>query len=330
MQSDTTLENYLGFELGASEDSADLRTTIGALAIAASSLTQKVAQGSLIDMQDSIELVAFSLFEEQVRELPIGLLLSEGFETPRLQNPDSGLALIIYPLEGRTNIEAAMPFGSLFSIYRLASPASDQELSAATMIAAGFFVYAAQTLLVLSCGQGTAIFTLNTATAEFMLSREHVNIPQKRREITIDTSNYRFWDSGVRHFVDDCISGSNGPLGVDYEMGWRHSLVVEAYRVISGGGVYIFPDDTRPGFENGKHKLLYEAAPVAFLIEQAGGKSSDGYESIGSRSISKIDSCVPFIFGARDGVDQVLEYYGNDPTETTRFPLFESRSLLRN
>jgi len=330
VQLNTLLDNYLSFELRAASHSAELRRTIDCLAGSATELARKITQNSLIELQGSIEQVAFGLFEGHLRDAPIGMLISENFEEPQLLSPESGLAVVIHPLEGVTNFRSAMPFGSIFSIHDLKPSAAVQDISTATIAAAGFFVYGPQTLLVLSFGRGVGVFTLNLDSGEFMLSREQLFIPAKKSEFAIDAANYRFWDSSLKHYFDDCVSGADGPLGIDFDMHWNDSMVVEAYRVLTSGGVYLFPDDARPGFGNGKHKLLYEAIPVAFLIEQANGKATDGYEPIRDKSISQVDACVPLIFGAVDAVEQVLRYFDGNATESTDFPLFENRSLFRN
>jgi fructose-1,6-bisphosphatase I len=163
-----------------------------------------------------------------------------------------------------------------------------------------------------------------------MLSRERLIIPLQCREYAVDSSNHRFWHSSIRHLVDDCVAGSDGPLGGDFDMFWNESIVMAAYRILNRGGVYLCPDDARPAYKNGKHKLLYEAIPIAFLVEQAGGKATDGYTPILDRKVGQIDARIPLMFGAQDLVDKVLDYYSNDATDTTRFRLFENRSLLRN
>jgi fructose-1,6-bisphosphatase I len=329
MQPQTTLDSFPGLAPGAVENASELYGIIDSLAGAANALAVKISQGSIID-QDSIELIAFELFDSRLADAPLGILFSERFEEPRVQKLESKLAVTICPLQGAGNITSAMPCGSIFSIYRMQDDVARKDISAATLVVAGCFIYGPQTLLILSLGEGVSIFTLDTSTAKFVPGREHVRISLKRPEIAIDMSNYRFWDSHLRHFVDDCISGTDGPLGVDFEIHWNQSLVAAAYRVICRGGLYLYPDDSRPGFDSGKPRLLYEAVPLAFLIEQAGGKASDGYQPIRNRTISQIDSRAPLIFGAAEAVDQMLDYYSNDPTERTRFPLFESRSLLRN
>ncbi len=330
MQLKTSLERYLSLVQSGASDNPDLRKTIIGLAKSAKAVAGEILHNSIGNSPLSIEKIAFELFDEQLRLAPVGMLFSEKLENPRVQSPESRLAVVIHPLEGAANIDSAMTCGSIFSIYQLGYEASNPDISDAILLAAGFFVYGSQTHLVVSCGDGTSVFTLSPESDEFMLGRESVNIPDQRREYVVDSSNYRFWHSNFRHLVDDCVAGSDGPLGGDFDMFWNESLVVAAYRILNQGGVYLCPDDVRPAYKNGRHKLLYEAIPIAFLIEQAGGKATDGYTPTLTRKVSQIDALVPLIFGAGDLVDQVLDYYSNDTTDTTRFRLFENRSLLRN
>jgi fructose-1,6-bisphosphatase I len=261
------------------------------------------------------------------------MLVSEELDGLKELNGESSLCVTIDPLHGSANIETNMSIGSIFTIIEIDKSAQSDPIDAINsgeLLAAGFFVYGRQNTLTLSCGNGVSIFSFNPATSQFVLIKEHVCIPQGQKEFAINTSNYRNWDSGVRHFVDDCISGRDGPLGADYNMRWNASLVAEAYRILIRGGVFLYPGDSRQGYESGRLRFLYEAMPIAFVMEQAGGKAIDGYERILDRKVSSLHGRVPLIFGSVDMVKQAGEYFTNDPTENTRFPLFASRNLLRN
>ena len=126
------------------------------------------------------------------------------------------------------------------------------------------------------------------------------------------------------------MAGESGPLGEDFNMRWNASLVAEAFRILVRGGVFLYPGDSRPGYESGRLRLLYEALPLAFIIEQAGGLASDGTEGIRDMKLASLQTRVPLIFGSRDRVQEVIDYITGDAVENTRFPLFENRSLLRN
>jgi fructose-1,6-bisphosphatase I len=197
-------------------------------------------------------------------------------------------------------------------------------------VAAGFLFYGAQTLLVLSCGEGVFSFLLDPAENRFSRAGDALTIPERCREFAINTSNYRFWDDNLRCFIDDCVAGESGPLGVDFNMRWNASLVAEAYRILRRGGVFLYPGDSRPGFENGRLRLLFEALPLAFLVEQAGGMASDGLERILDMRLASLHGRVPLIFGSCDRVREVIDYISGDALQNTRFPLFEKRSLFRN
>ena len=171
---------------------------------------------------------------------------------------------------------------------------------------------------------------MNPDDGHFYLDGDALKIPAGQHEFAINTSNYRFWDDSVRCFIDDCIAGESGPLGEDFNMRWNASLVAEAFRILVRGGVFLYPGDSRPGFESGRLRLLFEALPLAFIIEQAGGMASDGVARIRDMTLASLQERVPLIFGSEDRVQEVIEYVSGEAATNTRFPLFETRSLFRN
>jgi fructose-1,6-bisphosphatase I len=197
-------------------------------------------------------------------------------------------------------------------------------------LAAGFVVYGPQTALVLTLRAGTHVFTLDRRTNTFVLTRADVRIPAGRREYAINASNYRHWDEPVRAYVDDCIAGADGPRGTDFNMRWIASLVAEAFRILARGGIFLYPSDARPGYERGWLRLVYEANPLALVVEEAGGAATDGENRILEISPTALHQRVPLVFGCRHKVERVAEYYaGRLPSPGERSPLFGRRGLFR-
>jgi fructose-1,6-bisphosphatase I len=282
------------------------------------------------DTQTPLDVLAYDIFEEALRKLPVSFLASE--ERADLVEIDSQAAygVALDALDGSSNIETNASIGTIFSV--LAGGAEDlleQELGPRQK-AAGFLVYGPQTRLVLTCGEGSFIFLLDPDEQQFYQVGDALTVPSKQREFAINTSNYRFWDDSVRHFIDDCIAGEDGPLGEDFNMRWNASLVVETYRILIRGGVFLYPGDSREGYQNGRLLLLFKALSVAFVVEQAGGMASDGNQPILEAKLTSLQQRVPLIFGSSDRVKDVIDYISGEAVEKTHFPLFGHRGLLRN
>lgn len=278
----------------------------------------------------SLDSLAQGIFREALGKLKISFLASEKSGDLLEIDPAAKFGVAIDPLDGLSNIETNTSIGTIFSV--LSSNQDDvyqQKLGAAQQ-AAGFLFYGPQTRLVLTCGDGSYSFLLNPDDGHFYLDGDALKIPAGQHEFAINTSNYRFWDDSVRCFIDDCIAGESGPLGEDFNMRWNASLVAEAFRILVRGGVFLYPGDSRPGFESGRLRLLFEALPLAFIIEQAGGMASDGVARIRDMTLASLQERVPLIFGSEDRVQEVIEYVSGEAATNTRFPLFETRSLFRN
>jgi fructose-1,6-bisphosphatase I len=182
--------------------------------------------------------------------------------------------------------------------------------------------------LVLSVGSGSHIFVLDAESGAFRLAGSHVMIPPSTSEFAINASNYRHWHAPVRTFIDDCIAGTDGPRGKNFNMRWVASLVAETHRIMTRGGVFLYPDDARKGYERGRLRHVYEAAPIAFVVEQAGGRASDGMAPILDRIPSSLHERTPLIFGSRDKVDLIDAYHRQPGLARDLSPLFRSRGLF--
>ncbi len=282
------------------------------------------------ELQKPLETLSQTLFEEALRKMPISFLASE--KTTELLEMDSAadLGVSIDPLDGSSNIDTNTSIGTIFSVLSATAGNLFDKNLGGILQASGFLFYGPQARLVLTCGAGSFSFVLDPEDEKFYQVGNALIVPTGQREFAINTSNYRFWDDSVRHFIDDCVAGEDGPLGEDFNMRWNASLVAEAYRILVRGGVFLYPGDSRPNYGSGRLRLLYEALPLAFIIEQAGGMASDGVERLLDMKLASLHKRVPLIFGSEDRVQEVIDYISGDAVESTRFPLFENRSLLRN
>jgi fructose-1,6-bisphosphatase I len=281
-------------------------------------------------LQKPLETLSQALFEEALGKLPISFIASEKTTDLVEIDPGAGLGVAIDPLDGSSNIETNTAIGTIFSVLKADAGNLFEKKLGDILQASGFLFYGAQTRLLLTCGDGSYSFVLDPDDGNFYQVGDALAIPAGQHEFAINTSNYRFWDESVRYFIDDCVAGEGGPLGEDFNMRWNASLVAEAYRILVRGGVFLYPGDSRPNYESGRLRLLYEALPLAFIVQQAGGMASDGVENLLDMKLASLHKRVPLIFGSEDRVREVIEYISGDAVDKTRFPLFENRSLLRN
>jgi len=248
-----------------------------------------------------------------------------------------GRYLLVYdPLDGSSNIDVNVSVGSIFSVLRcpegVTDPGPEDFLQPGTQqVAAGYAIYGPTTMLVLSLGRGTHGFTLDRSIGEFILTHPDMMIPGATREFAINASNERFWEAPVRRYVAECVQGKAGPRDADFNMRWIASLVAEVHRILVRGGLFMYPRDTKDPAKPGRLRLLYEANPMAMLVEQAGGGASTGRGRLLEVAPSALHQRVPVILGSRDEVERIERYHrdhdaGIDPP--TAPPLFHDRSLF--
>ena len=197
-------------------------------------------------------------------------------------------------------------------------------------VAAGYALYGPCTLLVLSVGSGVHGFTLSPDLGEFLLTHPDMRIPEETQEFAINASNSRFWEAPVRRYVDECLAGRTGTRGKDFNMRWIASLVAETHRILTRGGVFLYPRDSKDPHQPGRLRLLYEACPIGYLIEQAGGRVSTGREPLLQVQPSHLHQRVALVFGSRSEVERI-ERYHTEPQASSddTIPLFHARSLFR-
>jgi fructose-1,6-bisphosphatase I len=282
------------------------------------------------DLQKALDVHADRAFHDAMRQAPVAWYASEEREAPVRLNPDAGLVLAIDPLDGSSNIEIDVSIGTIFSILPAAAdadPAASFRQPGRRQLAAGFFIYGPQLVLVLTLGEGTHGFRFSRSA--FAQLPEPFAITPRTREFAINASNYRHWGEAVRSYVDDCLKGADGPRERDFNMRWIASLVAEAYRILARGGVFLYPGDERPGYSHGRLRLVYEANPIAFLVEQAGGTATDTVGPILDLIPQSLHERVPLVFGSAREVARISRYHIDPAAIAERSPLFGKRGLFR-
>ena len=262
--------------------------------------------------------------------------LEEAYVTPA-QYPRGPYMLVFDPLDGSSNLDINMTVGTIFSILR-APPgvefptAGDFLQSGTEQVAAGFAIYGPTSMLVITLGEGTHGFTLHREAGIYVLTHPNMRIPEAASEFAINSSNARFWEPPVRRYVEECVLGKEGPREADFNMRWIACLVAEVHRILVRGGVFLYPRDTKDPNKQGRLRLLYEANPMAMIIEQAGGGASTGRARILELEPTDIHQRIPVILGSRLEVERLVAYHqAYDLGEPTVFetPLFNTRSLFR-
>jgi fructose-1,6-bisphosphatase I len=339
------LNAYLSETLRLDVNRAATVATIEALSRSAGELSRTIAVGPLVgitgevggvnpdgDHQKDIDLTADRMMRVALRSAPVAAVLSEEGELPEELDRDAPICVAIDPLDGSANLENNISVGTIFSI----RPRGRDIISTffepgSVQCAAGFFIYGPQTALVLALDEHVDVFIFDREEREFFLVRRNVLIPPETPEFAINASNRRHWSSAVRAYIDDCIAGANGERGQNFNMRWIGSLVAEAYRILVRGGVFLYPADARPGYREGRLRLVYEAHPIALIMEWAGGAASDGRGRILELSARSLHQRVPLIMGASRAVRDIdFIHQGVEPLfESGDAPLFTRRGLFR-
>ena len=232
--------------------------------------------------------------------------------------PKGEYLLLFDPLDGSSNIDVNVSIGTIFSVLRKQNddPQVIDTVSAADFlqagnqqVAAGYCVYGPQTTLVLTVGDGVAVFTLDREQGSFVLTAEDIRIPEDTKEFSINMSNMRHWDEPVKRYIDECLQGKQGPRGKDFNMRWVASMVADVHRIMTRGGVFMYPWDKREPTKPGKLRLMYEANPMAWLIEQAGGAATNGRQRILDIQPTQLHERVSVVLGSKNEVERVTAYH---------------------
>ena len=228
--------------------------------------------------------------------------------------PQGEYLLLYDPLDGSSNIDVNVSIGTIFSVLRKVGHnrgVSEEDFlqPGKHQAAAGYCVYGPQSMLVLTVGDGVAIFTLDRETGSWLLTEDNVQIPADTKEFAINMSNMRHWAPPVRRYIDECLQGKEGPRGKDFNMRWVASMVADVHRILTRGGVFLYPWDQREPDKPGKLRLMYEANPMAFIVEQAGGTATNGSERIMDIVPTRLHERVSVVLGSKNEVERVTSYH---------------------
>ena len=340
------LEAYLDAVVAADASLAPVATTMRAIAGAAVETARQIQLGPLSpeampqggsknsdgDVQKALDLLTDRLFTEALAGAPVAVVVSEELADPLELTPGAPLVVAIDPLDGSSNIDANVSIGTIFSILPAiagaSTPADHFKQPGRNQLGAGFVVYGPQTIFVLSTGGPTLAFILDPRNGAFVRLPRDLQIATDSHEYAINASNYRHWDPAVRSYIDDCLAGEDGRLSRNHNMRWIASMVADAFRIFTRGGVFLYPGDQRKGYNSGRLRLLYEVSPIAFLVEHAGGKATDGQTRILDLVAKDVHERSPLVFGSAQVVDTITQYHTDPKLASNRSQLFKSRGLM--
>ena len=310
---------------------SELRLLLEVVARACKSISHAVNKGALGDVmgtagsenvqgevQKKLDIIANDvLIEANEWGGHLAAMASEEMDSIHVvpnRYPQGEYLLMFDPLDGSSNIEVNVSIGTIFSVLKKVDPSKgvseDDFLQAGTQqVAAGYCVYGPQTTLVLTVGDGVAMFTLDREQGSFVLTQENVKVPADTKEFAINMSNMRHWDEPVKRYIDECLQGEEGPRGKNFNMRWIASMVADVHRILTRGGVFMYPWDKREPGKAGKLRLMYEANPMSWLIEQAGGASTNGRQRILDIQPTELHQRVSVILGSKNEVERVTSYH---------------------
>lgn len=316
--------------------SGELNSLLLDLSIACKAIARQVALGALADasqeragainvqgeVQKPLDVISNELLIRQTEwSGHLAGMVSEEMEQPYQiprEYPRGKYLLVFDPLDGSSNLDVNVSVGSIFSILRAPDEvvASGRDVvtedflqPGSAQVAAGYAIYGPATMLVLTLGAGVAGFTLDQSLGEFKLTHPDIRVPEDTQEFAINTSNARFWEAPVKRYIDECLAGRAGPRGKDFNMRWIASMVAEAHRILTRGGVFMYPRDTKDLTKPGRLRLLYECNPIGFVIEQAAGRCSTGREPMLGVQPDALHQRIGVVFGSRNEVERIERYH---------------------
>lgn len=310
---------------------AELRLLIEVVARACKTISHAVGKGALGDVlgsanienvqgevQKKLDIISNEiLLEANEWGGHLAAMASEEMETIHLipnRYPMGEYMLLFDPLDGSSNIDVNVSIGTIFSVLKapdgMAAPTEQDFLQpGAQQVAAGYAVYGPQTVLVLTTGNGVHCFTLDREMGSWVLTQSNIQIPADTREYAINASNARHWHAPVSRYVNELQAGTSGPREADFNMRWIASMVADVHRILCRGGIFMYPADSRDPSKPGKLRLMYEANPMAFIVEQAGGAATDGNSRIMDIQPEKLHQRVPVFLGSKNEVERVTAYH---------------------
>lgn len=284
----------------------------GAISGDMGSLVSENIQG---EVQKALDVITNDIFiEATLHSGFVAGMVSEELDNPvemsKMQRQNGQFLLMFDPLDGSSNVNVNISVGTIFSI--LKSPNTNPELAdflqhGTTQICAGYALYGTSAMFVLTTGNGVNGFTLDKDASEFYLTHPNMQIATETQEFAINMSNYRFWNEPIQRYIDECLKGKEGDRKKDFNMRWVASMVAEVHRILVRGGVFMYPIDSKS--KSGKLRLMYEANPMSFIVEQAGGAASTGLQRILELKPSGIHQRVPVIMGCKSEVERIAAYH---------------------
>ncbi|CDZ95434.1 MULTISPECIES: class 1 fructose-bisphosphatase [Pseudomonadaceae] len=330
-----TLSRYLIEQTRSNNTPADLRFLIEVVARACKAISHQVSKGALGGVLGSMEtenvqgevqkkldvLSNEILLEANEWGGTLAGMASEEMDKPYQipgRYPKGAYLLLFDPLDGSSNIDVNVSVGTIFSVLRCPGNCFSQNDSlgdeaflqpGTKQVAAGYAIYGPQTMLMLTLGDGVMGFTLDRELGSFVLTHDNIRVPHSTAEFAINMSNQRHWDEPVKRYVSELLAGEEGPLGKNYNMRWIASMVADVHRILTRGGLFMYPWDAREPEKPGKLRLMYEANPMSFIIEQAGGAATDGKQRILEVEPTSLHQRVPVFLGSPEEVERVTGYH---------------------
>ena len=311
---------------------SELRLLLEVVARACKSISHSVTKGALGgvlgtagsenvqgEVQKKLDIIANEvLIEANEWGGHLAAMASEEMDTIYLvpnRYPQGEYLLLFDPLDGSSNIDVNVSIGTIFSVLKKPDDndhgieEKDFLQAGSQQVAAGYCIYGPQTTLVLTVGDGVAMFTLDREQGSFVLTAENVQIPADTKEFAINMSNMRHWDTPVKRYIDECLAGKDGVRAKDFNTRWIASMVADVHRILTRGGIFLYPWDKREPDKAGKLRLMYEANPMSWLIEQAGGASTNGRQRILELQPTKLHERVSVVLGSKNEVERVTSYH---------------------
>lgn len=281
----------------------------GAIAGNMGSLATENVQG---ETQKTLDMLTNDIFIESIQKSGhiAGLVSEEVVDPINLTTKNGQYLLCVDPLDGSSNVNVNISVGTIFSVLKANNnkPELSDFLQAGTeQICAGYALYGTSTMLVFTTGNGVNGFTLDKTTNAFVLTHPKMQIPVDTKEFAINMSNYRFWQEPVQRYIDECLQGTEGERDKDFNMRWVASMVAEVHRILVRGGVFMYPSDAKA--KTGKLRLMYEANPMSFIVEQAGGGSTTGLQRVLEVNPTGIHQRVPIMLGSKNEIDRIASYH---------------------
>ena len=309
--------------------SPELRLLIEIIARACKAISHAVSKGPLTGVGDAVgtnnvqgeaqkklDVIANEvLVEANEWGGQLAAMVSEEMDMPyQIPNryPKGEFLLMMDPLDGSSNLDVNISVGTIFSVLRCPDGVTEPDEKAflqpgSRQVAAGFAVYGAATILVLTVGKGVVGFTLDREMGSFIMTQPRIVIPEDTQEFAINASNARNWEPPVKRYIDECLAGKTGPRGKDFNMRWVASMVADVYRILSRGGIFMYPRDAK--HKEGRLRLMYEANPMSFIVEQAGGAATNGRERILDVRPQALHQRIGVILGSKNEVERVTRYH---------------------